>query len=231
MTDLFREVDEELRRERLQRLWDAYGVYILSVALVVVLAVAGWRGWEYWEAKRAAESGDRYVAALDLAHQGKHREAAQALEALAREGTRGYAALARFRAAGELAEAGDKAAAASAFEALADDTKLNAALRDLARIRAAYLLLDSASYDEIRRRVESLTSGGPWRFMAKEALGLAAWRAADTATAERWFNELMGDPEAPADIRGRAELLLTLLASRGAAPAATPGPAANNATQ
>ena len=193
MTDLFREVDEELRRERLQRLWEAYGVYILSAALAIVLAVAGWRAWEYWEAKRAAESGDRYVAALDLAHQGKHREAAQALEALAREGTRGYAALARFR--------------------------------------AAYLLLDSAGYDEIRRRVESLASGGPWRFMAKEALGLAAWRAADTAAAERWFNELMGDPEAPADIRGRAELLLTLLASRGAAPAAAPGPAANNATQ
>ncbi|MDQ4060490.1 MAG: tetratricopeptide repeat protein [Pseudomonadota bacterium] len=227
MSDIFREVDEELRRERLQRLWDRYGTYVIAAAMVIVLSVAGWRGWEYWEAKRAAESGDRFTAALDLSRQGKHQEAAQALDNLAREGTSGYAVLARFRAAGEKAEAGDKAGAAAAYDALANDGSLSPVLRDLAKIKAAYLFVDSESYEDIRRRAEGLAASGSWRHMAKEVLGLSAWRAGDAAAAERWFNELVGDLEAPTNLRARAEAMLTLIAGQGTrAAAATPAPSA-----
>ena len=227
MSDIFREVDEELRRERLQRLWDRYGTYIIAAAVVIVVGVGGWRAWEYWEAKRAAESGDRFTAALELSRQGKHQEAAQALESLAREGTSGYAVLARFRAAGEKAEAGDKAGAAAAYDALANDGGLSPVLRDLARIKAAYLVVDSESYDNARRRAEGLAASGPWRHMAKEALGLSAWRTGDAAAAERWFNELVGDLEAPANLKARAEAMLTLIAGQGTRPAASaPAPTA-----
>ena len=75
MTELFDEVDEEVRREQLQKLWKKYSVYIIAAALLVIAAVGGWRGYQYLEEKKAAEAGDAFAKAVELADQGKHAEA------------------------------------------------------------------------------------------------------------------------------------------------------------
>ena len=99
MSDIIREVDEELRHERYKKLWDRFGLYVIGAALIIVLGVAGWRGWEWYAARQAAESGARFEVALQLATDGKREEAQAAFEAIAENGTAGYRTLARFRAA------------------------------------------------------------------------------------------------------------------------------------
>jgi hypothetical protein len=215
VSDIFQEVDEEVRRERLKKLWEQWGTYILIVACLVVVGIGGWRAWQWYEAKRAAEAGDAFEAALALSEAGKHQEAEAAFANIAAKSPAGYRMLARFRAAEELATR-DRPAAAHALDALAADSSLGRVMQDFAAVRAALLLADTASYDEMRRRLEPVTGAqNPFRHTARELIALSAWRAGDIAAARRWFDMIVTDPETPASTRSRVDMLMALAAGDG----------------
>ena len=211
MADIFQEVDEEVRRERLEQLWKKYGNLIIAAALLVLAAIAGWRGYEWWQAKKAAEAGAAFEAATALADQGKHQEAEAAFAKLAGEGTAGYRTLARFREASQLALT-DPKAAIGVYEALATDKGLGVVLQDLAAVRAGLILVDDTPYADLRSRLEPLTAADrPFRHTARELLALSAWRSGDNNESRRWADAAMIDPETPSAIRNRVEVLLALL--------------------
>ena len=103
VSDIFHEVDEEVRREQLKKLWDRYSIYLIALAVLIVAGIGAWRGYEYWVAKKAAAAGAAFEAAVTLSEQGKHAEAEAAFAKVAAEAPQGYRVLARFRAAAELA--------------------------------------------------------------------------------------------------------------------------------
>lgn len=215
MSDIFHEVDEEVRREQLKKLWDRYGTYFIALAVVVILAIAGWRGYEWWQAKKAAEAGAAFEAAMSLADEGKHQDAQAAFARLANEGTSGYRKLARLREAAELGQR-DPKAAVSAYDAVAADSSVAKELRDLAGLRAGLILVDTAPFDEMRRRIEPLTGPkGTFRHSARELLALAAWKAGDIAAARRWAGLILTDGETPASVRQRGEMLMALIGETG----------------
>lgn len=210
MSDIFHEVDEEVRREKLKQLWERHSNLIVAAALLVVLAVAGWRGYDWWETKKSAESGAAFEAAVTLAEAGKPAEAQAAFAKLAKEGSSGYRILAGFREAAELAKA-DPAAAVKAYDALAADSSLGRPLQDLATVRAGLILVDTAQLAELTTRLEPLTApNGTFRHAARELLALAAWRTGDQAAAKRWFDVIATDAETPAGTRQRMDVLMTL---------------------
>jgi hypothetical protein len=210
VSDIFREVDEEVRRERLEQLWKRYGNYIMAAALVVLACVGAWRGYIYWEERKAAEAGAAYEAASALADAGKHSEAEAAFAKLASEGTAGYRSLARFREAAQLGLSDPKAAVA-AYDALARDASLGQSMQDLAAVRAALLLVDTASYQDLRTRLEPLTAADrPFRHSARELLAFGAWRAGDSAAARQWIEAVVSDPTTPGSIRTRVDVLSAL---------------------
>jgi hypothetical protein len=224
MSDILREVDEELRHERYRKLWDRYGLYVVGAAVLVVFAVAGWRGWEWYAARQAAESSARFEAAMQFSREGKRAEAEAAFNQLSKEGTAGYRTLARFRAAGEAGK-GDAKAGVAAFDALAADSSLEGPMRDIARLQSAYLLVDTASVAEIKGRVDSLAVvGGPFRHSANEVIGLAHYRAGEVEQAAKIFASMVADPETPPSLRQRAQVMNALVA--GATPAKPAAPAA-----
>lgn len=210
MADIFQEVDEEVRREKLQQLWERHSNLIVSLALLVVLAVGGWRGYEWWEGKKAAESGTAFEAAVSLAESGKQAEAQAAFAKIAQDGSSGYRILARFREAAELAKS-DAPAAVQAYGALAADSSLGSTLQDLAAVRGGLILVDTAPLAELSAKLEPLTAADrPFRHTARELLALSAWRNGDTASAKRWYDLIVTDAETPAGTRARLEVLMTL---------------------
>jgi hypothetical protein len=220
MSDIIREVDEELRHERMMKLWERYGVYVVAAALVLVLAVGGWRAWEWYTAREAARSGAQFEAAIRLANEGKTAEAQSALDALADEGTRGYRILARFRAAAETAKT-DKSAGVKAYDALAADSSIEQPLRDIARLQAGLLVVDTASPAEVSERMAPLLQpASPFRHSARELVGLAQYRAGDRTAAAKTFAELLADQELPPAMRTRAQIMSALLAGETGAAAA-----------
>ena len=211
MSELFDEVDEEVRRDQLKKLWDQYSIYIIAGALLIIAAVGGWRGYQYLEAKKAAEAGAAFDAALDLSEQNKHAEAEAAFDKLATTAPGGYRMLARLRAAGEVATR-DPKAGARMYDDIAGDRSIGAEQQDLAKIRAAGLLLDTESYPNMLQRLEAATKPeATFRHTARELLALSAWRANDTTAARQWLDMIAGDGETPSAMRARAEALQALL--------------------
>jgi len=212
VSDIFQEVDEEVRREQLKKLWERYGNYAVAAAVLVVAAVAAWRGYGWWEAKKAAEAGAAFEAATTLAESGKHSEAEAAFAKVVTDGTSGYRHLARVREAAELAQVDAKAAIA-AYDKIAADSSVGPALQDLAAVRAATLLIDAGSLADAKRKLEPLTGDNrTFRFTARELLVLVAWRAGDTAEVKRWSDMILADAKAPAATRTRVEMMMALAA-------------------
>ena len=213
VADIFQEVDEEVRRERLQKLWQRYGTVIIAGCFLIVAGVGGWRAYEYWQAKKAGETGTAFEDAVMLAETDRHQDAAAAFAKIAATGTTGYRVIARLRQAAELAQS-DKKAALSAYDALAADKSAGAVIDDLAAVRAGFLLVDTAPYNEMRDRLEPLTaSDRTFRHSARELLALSAWKAGDATAARKWTDMIIADPEAPAGTRSRAEILSELIAA------------------
>ena len=215
MADIFQEVDEEVRRERLKKLWERYGYLFIALCVLIVAGVGGWRGYEYWLAKKAGESGVAYEQAVQLAQAGKHKEADAAFARIAAGGTAGYRVLARLREAAELSQTDPKAGVA-AYDAVTADHSAGQVLEDLAAVRAGLLLVDSAPYSEMQKRLEPLTaSGRTFRHTARELLALSAWKARDLGAARKWTDMMMADPETPGGTRSRAQILSDLIAANG----------------
>lgn len=216
---LFREVDEEVRQEQFLKIWKRYGNLIIAASVAVIVAVAAFQGWKYWQARQAAAAGAAYFDALQLGDSGKPEDQAKALAAISHAG---YSQLAGLREAAALAAAGKKAEAVAGFDALAAAPGTDPAIRDLAKIRAAYILADTLKPAELAARLSGLEAqAGPWRNPAREILALGAYRSGDPAAAERYAKEIVADPAAGQGLQQRARILLELLAPRLGKPAAT----------
>lgn len=219
-TNFLREIDEDLRRDQLMKLWERYSIYIVGVAVLAVIATGGWRAWRWYEARESAKAGSRYEQALALAASGKQDEAGKEFAALAKDAPRGYRLLARFQVAGETGKH-DAAAGVAAFDAIAADGSVGAGLRDLARVRAALLLVDTAPVAEISARMKPLIGpAAPFRNSAKEVIALAHFKAGERKEASKLFGEILADPETPSALRNRARVMQAMTAEDSAAPAA-----------
>ena len=211
MSELFDEVDEDVRRDQLKRIWDQYSIYIVAAALLVIAAVGGWRGYQYLEAKKAAVAGAQFDQAAELSDQGKHSEAEAAFSKIAATAPSGYRMLARLRVAAEVASR-DPQAAAKLYDDIAADRSVGESERELAKVRAAGLLLETATYPAMLERLETAAAAGAtFRHTARELLALSAWRTNDATAARKWLDLIANDAETPPGLRSRAKALQALL--------------------
>jgi hypothetical protein len=208
LTEIFREIDEELRYEKLQRLWRRYRVVIIALVAGLILGTAGYVGWKDYAEKQAQERARAFAAALDAAAQPDDAAALAALDAVA-AGSDGYAALARLQKAAVELRSGNTAGAAAVYESLAADTSVETTFRDLAVVLLAVNALDTGDPDELIARLAPLTAdGNAWRHSARELTALLMLRKGDTAGARDLLTALSADAAAPAGLRQRAEELL-----------------------
>lgn len=211
-TNFIREVEEEVRREKLKKIWDTYGVYILLGAFSIVAIVAGTKFWEYWKTSQAESAGSRFVNAELLATEGKEDGARAEFERLVEEGPGGYPMLAKLKlAAGALAN--DKPdEALKIYDEIAKTSGGDALLNGFARISAGMLRVDEADFAEIKDRVGALaTANSHWRHSARELLALSSYRAKDFDTAKTYYDELLADQNTPQNLRQRAEMMLSIM--------------------
>jgi hypothetical protein len=215
LADIFHEVDEEVRRDQLKKLWDRYSIYIIALAVLLIAGIGAWRGYEYWMTKKAAKASAQFEEAVALGEQGKRAEAEAAFAKIASEAPAGYRTLAKLRGAAEISQRDPKAAIA-AYDALAADGSLDATLRDLAAVRAGLLLVDSAPLSEMRQRLEPLAEPtSTFRHTSRELLVLSAWRNGDATAARRYIDMVTGDAATPAATRSRVDVLSALIAAGG----------------
>lgn len=216
MTDIFSEIEEDIRKDRAKNMWQRFGKYVIGGAILLVLGVAAWRGWEAYSAAQAAAAGDRFLDAIALIEENPSA-GLEELNAIAADGPDGYAELAGFRAASAMAEAGDVDGAIATFRSMATDGGLDDLTRDMAAIRLGYLLLDHGDATEIEGLLLPLSeTTNPFSHSAREIRGFAAMKNGNRDQALALFLELVGDFNSPEGVRSRARVALDVLASDGA---------------
>lgn len=214
-----REVNEELRSDQFRGAWKRYGRFVIALAAVIVIGTAGERIYSYWQSTQASASGDAFLQASDLAAANKTDDALAALAKLEKDGFASYPVLARMRAAALKSEKGDKAGAIADFQTIANDGAIPPAIQDVAHLRAAWLLADSGTYEQVSAEAEAMTATtNPLRHSAREVLGVAAYHHEDYKRAKEWFTLIANDPETPRNVGRRAQMLLDVIASSGKAP-------------
>jgi hypothetical protein len=213
---LIREVDEELRRDRMRKLWRQTGPWIIGGAVAVVLAVAGYEGWTWWQKTQAAKSSDQFYAATKIADGTDLDAAKKALDGVIAQGSGGYPTLAQFREAALLAQNGKIDEAVAAYDGLA--TSLNDThLRELALVLAGNLLIDKGDVAAVEQRVGGLiTPASPMRNAAREVMGLVQYKAGKLDDAVKNFQAILADPAAPRDAQNRVQIYILQLQAEGA---------------
>jgi hypothetical protein len=223
VTDIFQEVEEDVRREKLEQIWRQYGAYIIGAAAVLVLFTAALTAWRAYESRQQAERARAFIEATALS-ESDPAGAVKAFEALA-EKSGSYALLARFRAAESLLKQGERTKAAALYDGIAADTGAQERLRELAVLKSAYLSADATSLADLRARLAPLTrAGGAWRHLARELLAFAALKDGEKDSAVADFRKLADDPTAPDGVRSRAQTMLGVLGAAGAAQAELSSP-------
>jgi hypothetical protein len=212
VSDIFQEVDEDVRRDKQSELWDKYGKLVIVAAVAVVALTAAVVGWREYDKNRMLDAGGTFASAKALVVANKDAEAADAFAKLAADTTSGYMQIARLEEAAALARSGDVDSALKIYVALASDSSALESFRQLAGLHAASHLLNTGDIEGARSRLTPLTSAeSPWRHSARELTGLADIAQGNKDAAIKTFKALSDDATAPRGARARAAEMLAAL--------------------
>ena len=209
VADIFKEVDEEIRKDKAAELWRSYGSLVIALAVALVLGMAGYKGWRYFQEQQRIEQSDSFAAAMARADEGDLSGALSALGALAQSGGKGYPLLASFEQARLSLELGARDQALSIWLEIADSSKASKPLRGIAILLWALNRIEDGDVAEIRARVETLAGGeGPFRAGALEILAILALKEGSDAEAVELYRRVADDLGAPPALRARAAQML-----------------------
>jgi len=211
---LFREVDEEVRRDELENIWNKYGSWFVALCLGVVVAVAGIKGWQYYQKTQAEAGGKAYFDAVEKLKTDKTADADKVFAKVIKTHA-GFASLARLQQAAAKVKSGKIADAVLDYDAIAADAAIDSPLRQLADIKAAYLLADTTGLEQLKKRLSPYSDAhSPWRNAAREILAIGAYRASDYPLAAQQLKDILADIQASPASRQRATMFLAVLTPR-----------------
>lgn len=212
MADIFQEVEEDVRRERIQQLWKRYANYIYAACFAVIAVTVGVVGWREYQRSQNEKQAERFLQAIEQAGRGETDPAKAAFASLAKDGSAGYATLARLQEAALLAKAGDAAGAVRQYEAIAADSRADQVFRDLAVLLIVQDTIDTGDPAQLQNRLQPLMGDkSPWRYSATELAALIAKRTGDAAKAKELYTKLADDLTAPSGMRARATEMLAII--------------------
>lgn len=212
MSDIFQEIDEDLRRERLLGFWRRYGIAIIALAVGLLVGLGAYMAWRSYNEGKLDQHAHDLAAAAQLVGEGKHAEAAKAFQALADEAGGSYGDFARLDAAASLYDSGDVPGAVALYDQVAGSTG-DASLRGLARILAVQSLIDTAKVEDLDKRLDAVTESG-FAPAAKELRAYVRMKDGKIEEARRLLAELIDDATAPQRVKARATEILDALGGR-----------------
>jgi len=205
VSNLFKEIDDDLRQDKATLLWKKYGNSFIGVIIALIISVAVFEGWKSYDLDQRSELGEKYETALNLSREDNFDDASKAFLALAGEADGGYAVLSRFQEAGLFARQGKAHEAANAYFLLSKDNTVKTVYRDMAIVLGALNGLDALESSDIISRLEPLIGGtNPWRHSATEITAFAESKAGNKVKAAQLMQSLADDASTPAGIRQRA---------------------------
>ncbi len=214
MTDIFREVEEDVRRERFEKLWKQYGDYVIAGVAAIVIGAAGYKLWTRYEDQQRFNAAKTFMAAQQAADAGQGAQASAMFGKLAKSGPGGYSTIARLAEANTLLMSNKNNDAITLYKSIAE--KDSSGLGNVARIRAAWAEVETAPRSELETLLAPLTlQTSAWRFMAREVLAYSDYHKGSIQQAGREYQALASDSGASQSLRGRANAMATFIKTGG----------------
>jgi len=211
LSDIFREVEEDVRREKLEKFWKAYGDYIIALGALIILGIAGFELWQRYQANQRDKAAIAFMAAQRITDP---RQAANAFADLAKTAPSGYRLLSRLEQANSMLAAGQRETAVTVYKEIADQDK--SGIGAVARVRAGWATVDTASRADLQTLLAPLeTQSSVWKPMADEILAYSDYRNHDTAKATQEFDSLASNPATPGALKSRARAMAAFLKQGG----------------
>ena len=206
MADIFDEINEELKQDRMTALWQRYGKYVIVFVIAIVAGVSLTQGYNYYTQKRDARSADVFFNAI------LSDDVSGTLEAAKKELTDGYVLLAEFRLAAALAEKGQAAEAEQRYLNIVARDDIQEVYRDIALLLSVMQAPGSTKVSDLQTRLDPLTSSvSPLKGLALEQAAALDVRRGNKAAAIKKLNELVALTDIPASLRQRASQILSIL--------------------
>jgi hypothetical protein len=214
VSDIFHEVEEEVRRERLENIWKNYGDYIVAAACLLVIAAAGYQLWRVYDQRERAKASEAYSQAEQLYESGQIDLAAQSFAHIATTAPGGYADVARLQEANAMLASGKRDDAMALYKKIAVGS--DPLLAQVALIHEGWGMVDSASRSDLETLLAPLTDpNSAWRFTAREILAYWDYRNGQTAKAAQEYASIAADPNAATQLHARALAMSVFLKAGG----------------
>lgn len=200
-----REVDEELRRERVNSFVTRYGAWIIGGAVALLAVIGGWIWWQHRQTVAAGELSEKLIQAEEQVAQGNAKGAAATIDELVASGREGHRIAGLFLRANAQVSTNAVPAAVETLKSIASDESAPQPYRDMALIRQTLLEFDSLPPAQVEARMRPFAqAGNPWHGTAGELLGVALIRQQKLPEAGRVFEAIARDQSVPETIRARA---------------------------
>ncbi len=207
-----REIDEELKNEKLKKIWDKYGLFIIIFVVLAVSAAVSFETFKAWNEKRNQEFSDTYAYALNLQNQGRYAEAMEVLDKLQKSKKAVYSDIAEIQMANIMMEQNKVEEAIAILENVVSDKDFNPQMKQIATIKLASYKLDYAPSEEIQSMLAPLVrENGVWTNIAKEMLAMLAVRDGDLDRAKTLYQEISVAANTPETLKARAQDMLNVI--------------------
>ncbi|HEY3950174.1 tetratricopeptide repeat protein [Phenylobacterium sp.] len=220
MTDLFEEVEEQLRSDRYKALVRRAAPWVLTAAAVALVAALGVWGWQQYNLQITNKASEEYSQALTAGGQGDIPKATQLFTEISKSQSKAYKSLSLMQL-GALKMAAGKPDDVKAAVALFDQAAAAApddVIGDAARLKSAFAILDTAPYADVEGRLTPLMKDKhPYRVQAREALAFAKLMKGDDKGARGDFVVISQSLDAPEGLRQRAKAAMDLIDTGSAA--------------
>jgi len=212
LSDIFREVEEDVRREKLQKFWKSYGDYVIALGAVVIVGIAGFQLWQRYQQTERDKASVAFIAAQRITDP---KAAAVAFADIAKSAPNGYALLARLEQAHSMLASGQKDGALAIYKDIAAENKGGPGA--VARLRQAWAIADTTPRSELESLLAPLREpSGAWKQLADEVLAYSDYHNNQMPKAAQEFEALANDTTAPGQLRVRARAMAAFLKQGGA---------------
>ncbi|MGI9392532.1 MAG: tetratricopeptide repeat protein [Parvibaculales bacterium] len=212
---IFREIDSELREERLKNLWKRYGIYLIGACVAIVVTVASMQAWEGWKKKSYGKISMEFESLLQNIEKQDPERAIERLKKFANKSPDGYRALANWQIANLLLEQGKQGEAAQVLQMEAKNRKLPRLIRDISLLAEVSALVDSTSSEMLKNKLATMLSPThPLRFSARDLIGQSLYREGEYQQSAELYRQILRERNAPPSLIRRSEMMLVLIGDK-----------------
>lgn len=220
--DLFKEIDEDIRTEKLHTLFQRYAKWVVLILIVVLVVIGVWQ-FQQWRQHRtlsnASASYFHIMQQISLsdgqpANEKSMQKAAQDLQNLSHQAPQSIRVLSQLKQAALLINQNKVKEASDIWESIRFDKTAPSNFRSLANLLWVQNNMDSAKTKELRNRINQLLSEQtPWYSMAKECEALLDFKTGKLIEAQQIYGQLSVDMNASPGIKKRASVMLQIIAN------------------